>query len=94
MPEGNHSLSLRKSTRFLGVLFCFVLFGFLSVSHAEAKSYTYKAINFDIQVNKDTTVDVTETETFSFEGNFHNAFRMLYLNKVDDITDISVSVRS
>lgn len=70
------------------------VFIFLCIAQVSAqdsgKSYFYKEINTEISINEDTTFDVVETQTFSFKGNFHNAFRVIPLDKVDAITDIQV----
>ena len=78
-------------TWLLITFFIFVIFfGSTIQARAQEKTYNYKNIDFVFTVNEDSTVDVIEKETFDFQGNFHNAFRDLLLNKVDDITDIQV----
>ena len=39
-------------------------------SHAYAKSYTCPSVTIDAQANADGSLDVTETRTFDFSGNF------------------------
>ena len=73
------------------VFFTFGVFVFRSsASNTQTKSYSYPSIDFIFNVNEDSTVDVTEEETFNFIGEYHEGWRSLLLNKVDDITDISV----
>ncbi len=57
---------------------------------AQVKSYVYDRIDFIYQVNEDSTVDVSEVLTYDFTGSYHTAYRDLWLDKVDDITDIEV----
>jgi uncharacterized membrane protein len=54
------------------------------------RSYIYPSIEFNFKVNKDSTVDVIENETFNFVGEYNLGWRSLNLNKLDDITDISI----
>ncbi len=86
---------LKYSKRTLSIVKLLFAILFLLISpvqgRAQVKEYSYQNINFIFTVHEDSTVDVVEEETFDFHGNFHNAFRNLSLNKVDDITDIEVA---
>src|SRR3989338_751955 len=78
-------LLVTMSALFIALLFCLPL-----DAKAQEKTYSYSKIDFLFNVNEDSTVNVVEKETFDFHGNFHNAYRDLLFNKVDDITDIQV----
>jgi hypothetical protein len=56
----------------------------------ENRSYSYDAIKFKLQVNKDTTVDVTEHQTYRFNGEYHQGWRNIPLKGVSAITDVRV----
>ncbi len=58
---------------------------------APVKSYYYPSIATAITVNPDSTLRVTETQTFAFNGSFHAADRDISLQKVSGITDVSVT---
>ncbi|MBX4198570.1 DUF2207 domain-containing protein [Candidatus Parcubacteria bacterium] len=58
-------------------------------SHGE-KSYSYDSITYDIQVNVDSTFDVTETEVFDLHGQFNAAERYIPFKDISGITNISV----
>ena len=84
-----------KQQIFFVVLFVALIFSFkVSAENVNndilVKSYSYPSINFYIDINKDSTVDVIEKETFKFNGEYHLGWRSLLLNKIDDITDIQV----
>ncbi len=55
-----------------------------------SKSYEYDAINVGMQVNKDSTIDVREEQTYDYHGEFHVGWRSIPLNKIDAITNIAV----
>src|SRR3989338_8466812 len=54
------------------------------------KSYVYDSIHIDIEVNKDSTFDVTEAQTYDFQGHFHKGWRSIPLKDIGTITDIAV----
>lgn len=58
--------------------------------HAQARSYEYGKIEINATVNKDTTVDVEERQTFDYHGEYHQGLRGVLLQKIDAITDVSV----
>lgn len=72
------------------LLVVFVYFAFCGSAFAAPKSYTYKSIDEEIKVNLDSTVDVTEHQTYDFQGNFHKGWRQISLKGISDITDITV----
>ncbi|MES2436655.1 MAG: DUF2207 domain-containing protein [Patescibacteria group bacterium] len=87
----------RTCSRFLKssiILLCaFVVFGSAySIAQAQTsdRSYKYESIYYSYSINKDSSVDARETQTYIFQGTYHAAERIIPLNKIDDITDISV----
>ena len=54
------------------------------------RSYHYSSINTAITVRPDTTFDVVETQTYSFQGNYHVGWRSIALKGTDGISNISV----
>ena len=72
-----------------------VLFLLLPLSRVQAlpppRSYQYDSIIATIKVNQDSTFDVEETQVFNYIGNYHKGFRSIPFNKIDTISDISVT---
>lgn len=68
---------------FLVVLLLFPLAG-------EARSYSYGNIRYDITVNSDTTVRIIERQSYNFIGEYHQGWRSIPHDKLDEITDISI----
>ncbi|MDO8590450.1 MAG: DUF2207 domain-containing protein [bacterium] len=54
------------------------------------RSYFYENISQKFTVHEDTSVDVTESQTYNFIGEYHKGWRSIPLQKVSDITDISI----
>lgn len=54
------------------------------------RSYEYASIIYHIQVNKDSTFDVKEDQTYDFHGTYHQAERNIPHNKISDVTDVAV----
>ncbi len=75
-----------KPSLFSILVFLILFVPFLSF----AKSYEYANIDVYIKINKDSTIDVAETQTYDFQGEFHNGWREIPLNKLDGISDIEV----
>lgn len=50
-----------------------------AAQHISAASFTYPSYDVDIDVHTDSTVDVTETLTYKFSGEFHGVFRKITL---------------
>ncbi|MDO8565791.1 MAG: DUF2207 domain-containing protein [Candidatus Moranbacteria bacterium] len=74
----------------LGLLFTAFFFSISQVSAQVARNYSYDAIDYTIHVNQDTTVDVTETQTYNFIGEYHQGWRNIPKKGIDDLTDVSV----
>lgn len=55
------------------------------------RSYLYDSINTTLHIRSDATLEVTETQTFDFTGEYHMAFRYIPLSKLDRVTDMSVT---
>ncbi len=82
-----------KKTKSIVLMMGAMLFVFVTAQvfgQDVSKSYFYKRIGIAITINEDTTFNVEEMQTFSFKGNYRNAFRAIPLDKVDAITDIEV----
>ncbi|MDF1498357.1 MAG: DUF2207 domain-containing protein [Patescibacteria group bacterium] len=62
----------------------------LNIKTSFAKEYYYKDFEVDIKINQDSTFNVTEKQTYFFDGNFGFVNRDVSLNKIDTITDIEV----
>jgi len=69
----------------------FAIFAFASPALIQAAgTYYYDRINIDITVNKDSTFDVSENQTYFLDGNFGYFYRDIELKGLDHITDIQV----
>lgn len=55
------------------------------------KAYHYEQIDVAMTINPNSTIDVEERQTFAFTGEFHEARRVIPLDKIDAITDVSVT---
>lgn len=88
-------MKLPKSSSKLGIALALAAFvaSALAVQTAlaqEARSYDYARIDTEFAIEKDSTVRVTETQTFDFVGAYHVAERVIPHKGSDAITDISV----
>lgn len=72
------------------ILVFFILVFLLLGGDVFAKSYFYKSIEVDIQINKDSTFDVVENQTYNLNGNFGYFYRDIKLKNLDHISDIEV----
>ena len=64
---------------------------FVSPAHAQGvRSYQYKSIDTTVVVNKDTTVDITEDQQFTYQGVYNLGWRSIPHTGYDAITDVSV----
>ncbi len=75
------------------VLGLFVFLFILSVVPAAAqenRSYSYDSITFAAHINGDTTIDVVETQTYRFIGEYHQGWRSIPQKGFDELTDVSV----
>ncbi len=64
---------------------------------AQTRSYHYASIDTMVVVNKDTTIDVEETQTYSFLGEYHQAERVIPhkgLDAIDNIVVIDLETRT
>ncbi len=68
-----------KVATFTVAIFVFGLLGLTSKAQAQDKSFVYPNIDVDVVLNKDSTMDVTETLTYRFNGTFHGVFREITL---------------
>ncbi len=71
----------------LAVLFLGLITG--AVQAAE-KSYYYDSIKVDIQVNQDSTFEVTEEQNYRLSGSFGYFYRDIELKDLDHLSDIRV----
>lgn len=73
-------------------LFLVVLFIFYNktASAQDARSYSYDRIEADIVAKQDSSLEVTETQTFNFVGSYHEAWRTIPHEKISGITDVQV----
>ncbi len=70
----------------------FVCLFFLFARPAWAKDYRYPTWDVDITVNDDSTLDVVENITYSFDGQFYGTYRTInYGDNVLSIDDLMVS---
>ena len=67
-----------------------ILSAFLFPSQALARDYGYDLLDIEYNVNTDSTVDVIERQTFSYEGTYNQAYRSISKNKTSGITDVKV----
>ena len=80
---------------FFLILAAFTALGlFLSSSFAAAaddRVYHYESINVDIQILKNSDIQVTEIQTFVFtSGDFHYAFRWIPTDRLESIDNVEV----
>lgn len=74
-------MKMNWQTKFIAVATAFLILGclFIFPQTAEARSFEYDSYKVDMQVNADSTVDVTETLSYRFDGEFRGVFRKLTL---------------
>lgn len=80
---------MKKRALIFSIIGAIFLLPFLALAQ-EARSYQYDKIDVQIQVNKDSTFDVTENQTYNYRGEYHQGWRSVSLNKVSAITDVQV----
>ncbi len=78
------------SKRLLFVLWLGLLIAPALCSYAQERSYYYDSIKYDISVNQDSTFDVAEQQTYIFNGEYHQGWRNIPLNKISRISDFEV----
>jgi hypothetical protein len=73
-------------------LFLLLFIGFFLIFQTAdaAGLYYYENINVEIQVNKDSTFDVLENQTYFLDGNFGYFNRDIALKDLDRISDVQV----
>ena len=72
-------------------VFLLPAFAYAQTGQAQTvRSYGYDAIVQTYAVHEDSTVDVTEAQTFNFVGEYHKGWRSILLNGVGSIDDVSV----
>lgn len=86
----HQNVNAREVWFLVAAFFAVPLVVFPGFVFAQAKSYSYEAINFDIRVNQDSTFDVTERQIFNYQGSFHAATRDIPLRLVGSITNVEV----
>lgn len=75
------------------VLFLCILLGvnsYQASAQSLEKSYQYSHITYVFEVKTDTTVLVTETQKYAFQGEYHQGYRSIPLKGVDAIDAISM----
>ena len=81
---------MTKISKFLLLFLSFFPLFSNVVSAQSTKSYYYDSIKTNIALNRDSTFDAEENQTFHYKGNFHVGWRSIPKNKFDTITDIVV----
>lgn len=56
----------------------------------ENRSYQYDQIDAQIQVNKDSTFDITERQIYNYRGEYHQGWRSIALKDISAITNVEV----
>jgi len=81
---------MRKIANLLAVLSAIMIAAPFFAGAQVDRSYYYESISQKFTVNEDTTVDVEETQTYRFNGEYNKGWRSIPLNKVSDITEVEV----
>ena len=83
--------SIYKILVMAGLVIFLPAFTYAQTGNTEAgRSYSYDAIAQTYVVNEDSTVDVTEAQTFNYVGEYHKGWRSISLKGVGLIDDVSV----
>ncbi|MBY0110661.1 DUF2207 domain-containing protein [Patescibacteria group bacterium] len=61
-----------------------------AVAAQETRYYTYAVLDYDITIHEDTTFTVRERQVYSFHGSFHQGWRTIPHDQLDEITEIQV----
>ena len=61
-----------------------------AVSAQDTRYYSYAAIDYDISIHEDTTFTVRERQVYSFHGSFHQGWRTIPHDQLDEVTNIEV----
>lgn len=59
-------------------------------AQGDVRAYWYDRIDISAEMHADTTVSITERQTFVYEGEYHKGWRSIPLEKIGRITDILV----
>lgn len=78
-----------KKSEIIIAIFSFLVF-LLPQNYVFAKEYYYENIEASITINKDSTFDVIEKQTYFLDGNFGYFNRDIAMKGIDAITDIEV----
>ncbi len=81
---------MKKTYWWKSIIVCSIFLSLVTPVFVLAKSYTYESIDVAIDIRKDTTIFVRETQTFQFSGEFHKGYRQVFLKDIDTIRDIAV----
>ena len=74
----------------LVIVFSALLLSPLLAAAQTERSYYYEAIRASIQVNADSTLDVEETQTYRFAGEYHVGWRNIPYKDVGSVTRVAV----
>lgn len=59
--------------------------------YAQERAYQYDAILYEIAVQKDASIEVTEKQVYRFSGEYHQGVRSIPHKAIGAITDVTVS---
>ncbi len=82
-----------KTWMLTALFFVAVIFPVSAFAHdipGAVKEYVYDGISVTIEVNKDSTFNVAERQTYDFNGHFHKGWRSIFLKDIGSITDVVV----
>lgn len=85
-----HCKYLLKTRAWLGFSLLLLLMPAAGLALAAERSYVYEQIRYRFEVRPDTTVRVEETQTYRFQGEYHQGYRNIPLRGVGAIDQISV----
>ncbi len=71
-------------------LLIFLFFVLPLFAFAETRDYSYDSFKQNIQINEDSTFDVSEAIKLNFIGAYNQGWREVIKNKFDALTDVSV----
>lgn len=74
------------------LLTAFIAFFILipSAGNAEAKEFHFDYVEIDVYINDDGSFDLVEKRTYDFDGDFRWATYEVFIEDVDDITDLII----
>ena len=74
----------------LSVLTCLTIFTSQTNAQTSEKSYFFPSIDATITTNKDSSIIVSETQTYAFTGTYHTAWREIPHKRLSAIKVLSV----